>query len=158
VSVTPTAKAFAVGKPFEIGEVPQINAAFSLQYTVANALVRKSVTLEHFTEKAIHDPAIMAVVKKITLDSTLPKEIPLGAAVIIKTTDGSQYERHIDMAKGRDTLTPLSQEEKINKFWSNIRFSKTVSEASAKEALDLLEHLEDVDNVAQIAKSLARSD
>jgi 2-methylcitrate dehydratase PrpD len=154
VSVTPTAKAFAVGQPFEIGDVPQINAAFSLQYTVANALVRKGVRLEHFTEDFIREPVMAAVVKKVTIDSSLPREIPLGAAVTIRTTDGREYEKRIEMARGRDTLTPLSPEEKIAKFRSNVAFAETVPQASAERALELLEHLEDVENVAEIAESL----
>jgi 2-methylcitrate dehydratase PrpD len=154
VSITPTAKAFAVGKPFRIGDVPQINAAFSIQYTVANALLRRGVTLGDFTEDSVRDPAVMDVVKKIKLDSTLPKESPLGAVVKIGTTDGKEYEKRIDMAKGRDTLTPLNQDEKRDKFWSNVVFSKAVPPTRARRALELLEGLEEVDDMAKVVRLL----
>jgi 2-methylcitrate dehydratase PrpD len=150
VSVTPTAKNFAVGQPFRIGEVPQINATFSLQYTVANALVRKSIKLEHFTEEFIRDPSVMEVAKKIMLDSAIPKDRPLGAAVRIRTRHGDEYETRVDMPRGSDTLTPLAPEEKRDKFRSNVAFSKSLPMDRAEKALGLLEKLEEIDNMAEI--------
>ena len=67
VDVTPTARDFAVGQPFKIRDVPQIDAAFNLQYNVANAILRKSSKLEHYTEKYIRDPRIMEIVSRIRL-------------------------------------------------------------------------------------------
>jgi 2-methylcitrate dehydratase PrpD len=150
VSVTPTAKSFVVGQPFRIGEVPQINAAFSLQYTVACALLRKSVQLEHFSEEFIRDPAIMGVVKKIRLDSAMPPDKPHGAAVRIRTRQGKEYEARVDVPKGSDTFTPLTQAEKREKFRSNVAWSKTVPQDRAEKALHMLEKIEEVNNVAEI--------
>ena len=49
IHVTPrTLKGF-VGQPFVIGETPQVDAAFSIRYTAACAILRKSVRPEHFT-------------------------------------------------------------------------------------------------------------
>ncbi len=154
VTVTATAKNFAVGQPFRIGEVPQINAAFSLQYTVANAFLRKSTRLEHFTEPFIRDRLVMDVVKKIRLDGTLSPDTPLGAAVRIRTRQGKEYEARVDMPKGSDSLTPLTPAEKRDKFRSNVAFSRTVQMDRAEEALTLLEKMEEVDDVAKITRLL----
>ena len=154
VNVTPTAKNFAVGQPFRIGEVPQINAAFSLQYTVANAFLRKSARIEHFTEASVRDQMIMDVVKKISLESTIAPDKPLGAAVMIRTRQGKEYEACVDMPKGSDTFTPLTQAEKREKFRSNIAFSKTVPTDKAEKALTLLERIEETENVAKIIRLL----
>ena len=79
VDITPTALDFAVGQPFKIREVPQIDAAFNLQYTVASTLLRKSVKLEHFTEEFVRDPKITDLINKIRLTPTMPLDKPLGA-------------------------------------------------------------------------------
>ena len=55
VDITPTARDFAVGQPFKIRDVPQIDAAFSIQYNVANALLRKDTKLVHFTDEYVRD-------------------------------------------------------------------------------------------------------
>jgi 2-methylcitrate dehydratase PrpD len=154
VSVTPTARNFAVGQPFRIGEVPQINAAFSLQYTVASALLRKSICLEHFTDEYIRDPLVMDVVRKIRLDSAVPKEEPLGAAVRIRTVQGKEYEARVDMPRGSDSLTPLNQAEKREKFRSNAAFSKILPPDRVEKALELFDTIEEVDNVAKIIRLL----
>ena len=154
VSVTPTAKNFAVGQPFRIGETPQINAVFSLQYTVANAFLRGGVRLEHFSEDAVRDPSIAKLIKKVRIEPTFPKEAPLGAMVRITTVEGEEYEARVDMPKGSDTFTPLSPAEKRDKFLSNVASSKTVPPARAEKALKLLERLEEVDNVAKVIRLL----
>ena len=77
IDVPPKARDFAVGQPFKIRNVPQIDAGFSLQYTVASALLRKGVTLEHFSEEAIAEPKVMEMVKKIRLTANMPPEKPL---------------------------------------------------------------------------------
>jgi 2-methylcitrate dehydratase PrpD len=154
VSVTPAAKSFAAGQPFRIGKVPQVNAAFSLQYTVASALLRGKVELEHFTEEYIRDPRIMSLVNRIRLVPTLSADEPLGALVKIKTKQGKEYEKGVSMPRGSDTRTPLTNAEKREKFMANAAFSKTLPKEKAEKALAMLERLEEVDNVAKVMKLL----
>ncbi len=154
VDITPTARDFAVGQPFKIREVPQIDAAFNIQYNVANALLRKSIKLEHFTEEYVRDEKIADLVRKIRLTAKTSPETPLGAGVTIKMKQGSEYETRVDMPKGNGVLTPLSPAEKRAKFFDNVRFSNTISADKAEKALELLESLEEVDNVANIFKHL----
>jgi 2-methylcitrate dehydratase PrpD len=154
VTITPTAKDFAVGQPFRIGDVPQINGAFSIEYTVAAALLRRGLRLEHFTDDAVRDPSIPNIIRKIRLDPSLPKEKPLGAIVRIVTVAGDQYQAGVDMPKGSDTLTPLSQDEKREKFLNNVAWSGTVPADKAKEALELFERLEEVDNIRKVIELL----
>jgi 2-methylcitrate dehydratase PrpD len=154
VSVTPVAMNFAVGQPFQVGPAPQINAAFSLQYTVANAFVRKAMRLEHFTDDFIRDPAILDVVGKVRLEPTMPGEFFLGAAVTIRTKQGKKYEARVDMPRGSDTFTPLSRAEKREKFRSNVAFCGTIETERAEGALELLERLEEIEDVREIIRLL----
>ena len=154
VDITPTARDFAVGQPFKIREVPQIDAAFSIQYNVANALLRKGAKLEHFTDEYIRDEKIADMVDKIRLTSTTSPETPLGAGVKIKMRNGGGYETRVDMPKGHGVLTPLSPAEKTAKFFDNVNFSKTIPADRAEKALGLLERLEEADDVTEVFKLL----
>lgn len=150
VDITPTARNFAVGQPFKIREVPQIDAAFSIQYNVANVLLRRSVKLEHFTEEFVRDEKISDLIRKIRLTATTSPETPLGAGVKIKMKHGGEYETRVDMPKGHGVLTPLTAAEKKAKYFDNVRFSNTIANEKAKQTLELLEDVEHVDNVRKI--------
>ncbi|MFC1820553.1 MmgE/PrpD family protein [Thermodesulfobacteriota bacterium] len=154
VDVSPLGYDFVVGQPFKIGSAPQVNAVFSLQYTVANAILRKDVKLEHFDEEAIRDPKISDFIKKIKLTPLMPPELPLSAAVTIKMNDGQEYYERVDIPKGNDVQSPLTEKEKREKFWSNVAFSKTITEEKAGEALELLERIEEVNKISGLINLL----
>lgn len=152
VDVSPKARDFAVGQHFKIRKVPQIDASFSLQYTVATALLRKNVRLEHFTEASVRDPNVLNITKKIKLRATIPPEKPLAAAVKIRTKQGVEYAKRVDMPKGHGILTPLAHKEKRDKFFANVEFSGTVTLERARKLVSLLDGLEEIDNVRDIFK------
>jgi 2-methylcitrate dehydratase PrpD len=154
VDITPTGLDFAVGQPFKIREVPQIDAAFNLQYTVASTLLRNSLKLEHFTEPFVRDPKIIDLVNKIRLTAAIPLDKPLAARVKMKMKQGSEYEKQIDMPKGNGIHTPLTRAEMRTKFFDNVAFSQTISLEKAEKLLGLLERIEKVDNVNKIVKLL----
>ena len=145
---------FAVGQPFEIGEVPQASASFSLRYTVADALLRKEVRPEHFTEEYIRDEKILNLIGKIRLTATVPPETPLAAGVKVKMRNGDEHEKHVNMPKGNEVFTPLTPTEKRDKFFANVTFSGTVPLEKAKKAASLIESIEKIDNVADIIRLL----
>jgi hypothetical protein len=49
---------------------------------------------------------------------------------------------------------PLSQTELIEKYWNNINFNGHIGQKKAEKALDMIENLEKVDNVASLIKLL----
>ncbi|MGA2109247.1 MAG: MmgE/PrpD family protein [Syntrophorhabdales bacterium] len=116
--------------------------------------LRKNVRLEHFTVEYVREPRIMDIAGKIRLIPSLPAEKPLGAVVRIKTWEGKEYEKGIDVPRGMDASAPLAGAEKREKFLANVVFSRTVSPDKAEKALSLLERLEEIDNVAKILRLL----
>jgi 2-methylcitrate dehydratase PrpD len=153
VSVDVSSKAFnfAVGQPFKIRDVPQIDAAFSLQYTVASTLLRKSVRLEHFTNNFILEPEIMELVEKISLSPNLPSSAePNGAVVKIMMNNGETFEKSVDVPKGSDIFTPLTKDEKREKFLENVYFSNVLPLEQTKKALTVFDRLEDVENMRDV--------
>jgi 2-methylcitrate dehydratase PrpD len=145
---------FAVGQPFEIGEVPQASASFSLRYTVADALLRKEVRPEHFMEEYIRDEKVLNLIGKIRLTATVPPETPLAAGVKVRMRNGDEHEKHVDMPKGNEVFTPLTPTEKKDKFFANVAFSGTVPLEKAKKAAGLMESIEKIDNVTEIIRLL----
>lgn len=154
VDITPTALDFAVGQPFKIRDIPQIDASFNLQYTVASALLRKDVKLEHFTEEFVRNPQITELINKIRLTPAMPLDKPLGARVRIKMKQGNEYEKKVDMPRGNGIFTPLTTADMRTKYFDNVAFSQTISRDNAEKLLGLIERIEEVDNINKIIKLL----
>ena len=155
VNVTAVTRDMFAGQPFKIGDVPQVNATFSLQYTVANALMRKSVRLEHFTEEFIRDPEVLSLVPKVKLAATMPPEKPLAAKVEVMMKDGAKFSAYVDVPKGDLIHSPLTKEEIKEKFRANVTFSRKLSREQAEKALGMIETLEKVNDVTEIIKEIS---
>jgi 2-methylcitrate dehydratase PrpD len=141
-----------LGQPFEITPFPPATARFNLRYNVANALLRKSVKLEHFTEDYIRDKKLYELTKRIDL-TVLPPSGNIIANLDIRMKDDRIFSQNTDTIKGSPN-NPLSDEEIRDKFRSNVAFSNTVTGKNAEKVLDLLEHLEEVDDIIQIISLL----
>ncbi|MBN1643287.1 MAG: MmgE/PrpD family protein [Dehalococcoidales bacterium] len=152
IQVAPPVLKDILGQPFKVGDFPHASAIFSLQYTVADALLRKSVKPEHFTEDAIRDPGIKAVIKKMTMQE-LKEGHGESARIRIITIEGKEYTEFTDIAKG-DPLNPLTKEELIDKFWTNVEFSKALPEKKAEKTLAIIQDLEKLDDVSELVSAL----
>lgn len=163
VSVSPTFLNMFVGQPFEVGDVPQISAAFNLRYHVADVLVRKSMKLEHFTEEFVRDPKVVNLAKEIELVAEARQEV-LGVAVDfektqratvkVKMKDGRDLFASVDVPMGDPIHSPLMKEEIREKFRTNVAFSKTVAKENAEKALNMLDRLEEIGDMAGIIRLL----
>jgi 2-methylcitrate dehydratase PrpD len=145
-----------LSQPFTIGDFPHTDAIFSYQYTVATALMNKSVKPEHFTVEAITAPMINDFIKKIKVSA----ELPAGKSPVIRlkaiTKDGKEIVESIDHAKGDQTRNPMSKDEITEKFWTNVEFSRKIVKKNAESLLALLENLEEVDDVNEIIRLLVK--
>jgi 2-methylcitrate dehydratase PrpD len=143
--------------PFRIGDFPHANAAFSYQYTVANALLRGCSKPEHFSEDAIRDPQVNALISKIRFEE-LPGERMLGATKLeVRMKDGRQFSEFTDAPKGDPIRNPMSRDEIKDKFRANVEFSQTVTMNNAEKVLELLDNLEEIDSVDKIVELLVIS-
>jgi 2-methylcitrate dehydratase PrpD len=78
-----------------------IDAKFSLPFTVATALVKGEVTLDHFTAAALRDPQVLALAQRIhfTQRADWGRDRATAGAVMIQLADGRRF--------GVETLQPL---------------------------------------------------
>jgi 2-methylcitrate dehydratase PrpD len=141
-----------LGRPFSVGSFPHAGAIFSLQYTVACALLRRSVRPEHFTESAIRDPGMADLVARMTM-----RELKQGhlesARISVVTTGGKEYSEFTDVAKG-DPLNPMTKDELVDKFWTNVEFAGLPPRDKAERALALIEDLENVDDIDELVSAM----
>jgi 2-methylcitrate dehydratase PrpD len=144
------------GQPFKIGRFSHGHANFSYYYTVANALLRKSVKPEHFSDDSIADPQIKALIRKMALEE-LPEASFQSAELKILMKDGRQFSEFTDSPKGNSVNNPISKDEIIAKFWANVEFSQTVTQKNADRLLKLLENLEELDQVYKIVELLIQT-
>lgn len=145
-----------IREPFTMGVVPHVDAIFSLPYTVACALLRRGVRVEHFTDEAMNDPKIAEMTKKVKIAiQEFPNEVFLATTVEVRMKDGRELSAHVNVPKGNEIDNPLTREEKREKFRGNVRFSDKVSADDCEKALRLLENLEEVEDVREIIMLLA---
>ena len=140
-----------VGHPFKIGENPKVNAQFSIQYCVANALLRRSSKLKHFDEPQIKDPKIFEILGKIhiTADSELDKRGHNTACEMTVTgVDGRTYRKRLDVAPGFPE-NPLTKEEHGERFRDCVSYSGGVLPCENVEKIaSRVNSLEDIEDVS----------
>lgn len=94
-------------------------ARFSLPYLVAHAMLHGSVRLDAFEEPRLADPALRALMRKVSLeeDAALTARFPgqRAAHVAITCRDGRRHEHFAPHRKG-DPEAPLSDAELDAKF------------------------------------------
>lgn len=111
------------------------DARFSLQYCAGALLVLGGVRLAAFTPQALADPAIRALMPRVTVEAD-PRIAALyprrrQARLRVALTDGRVLEHHQETRKG-DPDDPLSDAELIEKF---DELAATVLDAPARAAL-----------------------
>jgi 2-methylcitrate dehydratase PrpD len=95
-------------------------AKFSLPYLVASILVRGRAGLSEFTHEAAHDPAVLAVARRVTyeLDATIDYPRQFVGDVEITRTDGRTLRERRDRPRGGPD-DPLTRDEVEAKFRGN---------------------------------------
>jgi 2-methylcitrate dehydratase PrpD len=138
-----------VGHNFEVGDNPKVNAQFSIQYCVANALLRGSSKLVHFEDDFIRDPRIAELTKRINVIADKGLEArghtPLDIRVV--TRSGREYVRKIDIAPGFPG-NALTKEDHEQRFWDCIDFAgKPIAPESAERIAALIDRIETLEDI-----------
>lgn len=143
-----------VGQPFNPGNTPQVDAQFSVPYTVATALVKGEVFLDHFEDKAISDPKVRTLADKVRVIASddLPAKDIFHSKIKIIMKDGQIQETEVDIPLGNPGK-PMDMARCREKFRRCIVFSKLeFDEDRQNRLLNRVEHLETMDNVQEIVE------
>ena len=145
-----------VGKPLVIGPNPQVDAQFSIPYTVACALVRGAVFLDDFKEEAIFDSSVTDLAGRIrtTADSDLaPKDI-LPAAMTVTLNDGRtlSHRTTVPLGNPKNPMSGLQVREKFSRCLAQSGLA--ISDAVTGELMDMIEGLEHLSDINELVRCM----
>jgi 2-methylcitrate dehydratase PrpD len=141
-----------VGKPFKPGSTPQVDAQFSIPYTVATALLKGEVFLDHFEAGAISDSSVKALADKIHVIASqdLAAKDIFNARMKMTFKDGEIREATVNIPLG-NPARPMDMAMCREKFKRCIDFSGLKFDQDRQETLlNRVENLEKMDNVQEI--------
>ena len=147
-----------VGKPFELRESPQVDAQFSIPYTISVAINRKNVFIDDFFEERIKgESQVLQLARKVRV---VVDQEPIGkgltpSVVDIRTKDGKVYSERVKILRG-DPRKPVSVEEIARKFRRCAIFSaKPISKEHIEGMIKLVSNLEAVADVGSMVNSIS---
>lgn len=145
-----------VGQPFAIRDNPQVDAQFSIPYTVATAILGGDVRLEDFEKASIGGASVLDLAKKVRViaDPALPARDMDRARVIVQARSGT-YEMTTTTMKGSPG-NPLNNEECIGKFLKCVDYGRF--DGLKKKAPSIIErvlHLEALGNIEGLTTLLS---
>jgi 2-methylcitrate dehydratase PrpD len=147
-----------VGKPFQIGTNPQVDAQFSIPYTTACAFIRGDVFLQDFETEPISDPAIRQLADRVRVvsDPALPAKDILQSEMTVTRTDGEIFSEQIPVPPG-NPKSPVSDAQCREKFIKCIEYSGlSVKNEARDELISMIVNLESVSNVNEMVRAMAR--
>jgi 2-methylcitrate dehydratase PrpD len=106
-----------VGHAFTLGDNPRVNAQFSAQYCIANAIVRGASRLPHFRPEQVADAQVLALIERVecVADPALDARGHTAVDLRLLTHDGQLHERQLDIAPGYPG-NPLSEAQHLGRF------------------------------------------
>jgi len=91
-----------------------LQAKFSMQYTVAAAMIDGRIGLSSFTDEAVNRASVLDLAKRVSLTEATGTILPRWSEIRIHLTDGQTHFRRVSLAHG-DAADPLTDEELIEK-------------------------------------------
>ena len=131
-----------------------VDAQFSIPWGVATAMVRRQVTLEDFTDKAIKSQDILDLTRKmsIKIDSTLNRPVNIEPTrVEITTKEGNVYSKEVAHPLG-SLERPMSFKDCARKFRD---CAKELSSEQADRVIEFIGQLEQMADVRKLINLLS---
>jgi 2-methylcitrate dehydratase PrpD len=143
-------------EPAEVKRNPrnEVDAQFSIPYTVGAAIVRGKVGLDAFTDKALRDPAILALSNRVEvrIDDSLKRKSHSPGVVEIRTRDGRVYSHRAEAPTGspENPMDMVSIAEKFRTCAENA--AKPLNSENVERLLELCNRLETVADIREIVR------
>ena len=135
----------------------QVDAQFSIPYTVAAAIERGSVFIDEVSKQAINDPAIMQLAERVTtvMDPECQSELSVGSVVMeIKSAGGETVVLQSELPRGNPG-NPATMEDCVEKFKKCIEHSaRPFTGPQADRIVELVMDLEKLDNLDELCHLL----
>lgn len=141
-----------VGKPFSAGADPQVDAQFSIPYTVSVALLRGDPLLEDFELHRIRDDRVnsMATRVEVVAVSDLPAKNITRARISAQLAGGQLVDAEVTAPRG-NPANPMDLDRCRKKFWECLSHGHAdFDRLKAQDLLHTVEHLEDLRDVRDL--------
>ena len=143
-----------VGKPLVLGDNPQVDAQFSIPYTVSAAIMRGDVFLGDFELGAINDPKILAMADLVTVaaDPAIPSNDLLRADIAVVLKEGNRLTSLIEAPLG-NPARPMDMAMCRDKFSKCLAYSgMALDPGRVDELLNFIAGLENADDAGRMAQ------
>lgn len=129
-----------------------LEGKFSIEYCVARSLLDGRVRLEDFTDERVNQPEVRDIIKKIKvrIDSSLPM---IATLINIELADGRVLSKRLDRSRGWPE-NPLEHAELAAKYRDCAGL--VLSPGDVEKTLEMMENLEELKNVAQLADVIVK--
>jgi 2-methylcitrate dehydratase PrpD len=136
-----------VDKPFVPSSIPQLDGLFNVRYVVAIAATQGAVLPKHHSAEYQSLPEVRRIIDCIDIvyDVEHVDFLSINLDIILK--NGTKYSTYLKRPKGGFLDDPLTYEELLAKYYSNIEYSGLVSPDRADQIVKAIEKFEDIDDV-----------
>jgi 2-methylcitrate dehydratase PrpD len=142
-------------EPLEKKQHPSvaIDAKFSIPFTVATALVHKTITLDSFTAQALRDADVLNMAEKVTyeMDTNAERSDSVQGYTEIKLKNGETKSKEIEFVYGHPR-NPVDAGSLVAKF--NNCASHSVKKINTQRVIEMVMSLEGSRNVGELMKEL----
>ena len=149
-----------VGKAFDPGANPRVDAQFSAAYCVANALVRRASTLQHFAPAQVFDRAVREMIERVEVVADPAMNVRGHAAVDldVTTNDGLVLRRALDIPPGFPGAD-LDDAQHLARFQDCLGYApRCLPVAQVDRLLAALQDIARLDDVRSLVPMLVASD
>jgi len=127
-----------------------------MPYLISRAIIDGKIPLDIFTDAAVRDENVLKLAERVQmrLDPNLKPRDAGGrpCRVTIRLKNGQTHTREVQHAKGGPEA-PMTEDELRGKFAECAR--QTIGDGAAQRALEFIERLETLENVAPLCQLLA---
>ncbi len=121
---------------------------FNLRFLLALALSKGAVVPRYFEDEYQNDPEIVHIATKL-VDVAYSADLKnlFSAEVKVDLADGRSVSTFVPQPKGNMAFDPLTREELMQKYYTNMEYSGVVSRERTDEIADAVEHFEEIEDV-----------
>jgi len=146
----------ALAQAFHPARDPHTSANFSILYQVANGLLRGPVRQEHYASPAINSPQIADLIGKTSLKPLSQEQ--QGVEIELSMLGGARIlGRHSGIPMRNPSRTPMSDQEVIEKFRGQARFSGAVAPRITEQIVERVNRLEEERNIGELVALMGRA-
>jgi len=156
LTVSPVNKMLCEPLENKMNPATAIEAKFSLPFTAATAIVHGKVTLEHFSPRALSDPVVLELARKVSygVDEELSLRQATQGSLQIEAKNGRTYSKSLEFAWGHPD-NPMSDEAFVSKFMDCARHSvKKFSRRTLNKIVELILNLEEIKDISELTRYL----